>query len=65
MGARKRMRHPRRFTFVIEQEELRLLKLRAVEEEMSPGALLRRVIRAWLGLPEPGEGEAEEPPRGR
>ncbi|MBC7258713.1 MAG: hypothetical protein H5T65_05660 [Chloroflexi bacterium] len=59
------MRHPRRFTFAIEQEELRLLKLRALEHEMSPGALLRRIIRAWLGIPEPGDGGEEKPPRGR
>ncbi len=58
------MRHPRRFTFSVEQEELRLLKLRALEAEMSPGALLRRIIRAWLGLPEPGEEEGHSP-RGR
>ena len=67
MASRKRkMKQPRRFTFSVEQEELRLLKMQALEQEVSPGELLRRMIRACLRLPEPDESdEQRHPPRGR
>ncbi len=67
MAARKRkIKQPRRFTFTVGQEELRLMRMQALEQEVSPGELLRRMVRACLGLPEPDEsGEQEHPPRGR
>jgi hypothetical protein len=67
MAASKRKgRKPRRFTFLVNQEEFRLLRMKAADEDVSASELLRRMIRACLGLPEPDESdEQEHPPRGR
>ena len=63
---RRRIKQPRRFTFTVGQDELRLFKMQALEQEVSPGELLRRIIRVFLRLPEPDESsEQEHPPRGR
>jgi len=67
MGTNQRKgRKYRRFTFAISQEELRVLRIKAAKNDVSAGELLRRMIRAWLGLPEPeGCDEGEYLPRGR
>lgn len=67
MAPRKRkIKQSRRFTFAMDQEELRLLRIKAAEEDVSAGELLRRMIRVCLRLPAPDESsEQEHPPRGR
>ena len=67
MAARKRkIKQSRRFTFAMDQEELRLLRIKAAEDDVSASELLRRMIRVCLRLPELDESsEQEHPPRGR
>jgi len=67
MAAKKRrIRQSRRFSFALDQEELRLLRIKAAEDDVSASELLRRMIRICLRLPEPDESsEQENPPRGR
>ena len=67
MAAKKRrFKQSRRFSFALDHEELRLLRIKAADDDVSASELLRRMIRACLGLPEPDESdEQEHPPRGR